>query len=90
MKNLHKLSAKLTAFAASAVMAVTSAGISAPAPVHAADNNYYEALAMSLYMYDANACGSGITDGPLTWRGDCHTYDGQAEIGQNGEQRRDL
>lgn len=81
MKNLHKLSAKLTAFAASAVMAVTSAGFTIPANVYAADNNYYEALAMSLYMYDANACGKGITDGPLTWRGDCHTYDEKASVG---------
>lgn len=81
MKNLHKLSAKLTAFAASAVMAVTSAGFTVPANVYAADNNYYEALAMSLYMYDANACGKGITDGPLTWRGDCHTYDEKASVG---------
>ena len=48
----------------------------------AADNpNYYEALAMSLYFYDSNACGTGITDGPLTWRGDCHTYDANASVG---------
>lgn len=81
MKKTTKFSAKLTAFAASAVMAFTSAGITVPANVHAADNNYYEALAMSLYMYDANACGSGITGGPLTWRGDCHTYDAKASVG---------
>lgn len=53
-------------------------GVSA---VAAGDPNYYEALAMSLYFYDSNACGSGITDGPLTWRGDCHTYDAQASVG---------
>lgn len=45
------------------------------------DPNYYEALAMSLYFFDSNACGTGITDGPLTWRGDCHTYDAQASVG---------
>ena len=81
MKNLAKLSRKLTAAAASAVMVLTSAAPMQPATAAAADNNYYEALAMSLYMYDANACGSGITDGPLTWRGDCHTYDAQASVG---------
>ena len=81
MKNLKKLSHKITATAASAVMAVTSLGVSAPAVVNATDKNYYEALAMSLYMYDANACGSGISDGPLTWRGDCHTYDSTASVG---------
>ena len=43
--------------------------------------NYGEALAMSLYFYDSNACGKGITGGPLTWRGDCHTYDDSAAVG---------
>lgn len=83
MKHLSKLSKKLTAAAASAVMALTSTASVQPVTVTAADtsNNYYEALAMSLYMYDANACGSGITDGPLTWRGDCHTYDAKASVG---------
>lgn len=45
-------------------------------------NNYGKALALSLYFFDANACGTGITDGPLTWRGDCHTYDGQASVAE--------
>lgn len=80
MKNFAKLPKKLTAAAASAVMALTSASIS-PVTANAADNDYYKALAMSLYMYDANACGNGITDGPLTWRGDCHTYDSAASVG---------
>lgn len=80
MKNFAKLPKKLTAAAASAVMALTSTSIS-PVTANAADNDYYKALAMSLYMYDANACGNGITDGPLTWRGDCHTYDSAASVG---------
>jgi hypothetical protein len=81
MKNLKKLSQKLTAAAASAVMAVTSMGVSVPTVANAEDKDYYKALAMSLYMYDANACGKGITDGPLTWRGDCHTYDSTCAVG---------
>ncbi len=44
------------------------------------DVNYAEALALSLYFFDANACGTGITDGPLTWRGDCHVYDSEASL----------
>ena len=75
-----KFTKKLTAMIASAVMAVSSipvVGMNASA----ADNNYYEALAMSLYFFDSNACGTNITDGPLTWRGDCHTYDAQASVG---------
>ena len=68
-----------------AMLAGQSALLSAPA-ASAADPNYGEALAMSLYFYDSNACGSGITGGPLTWRGDCHTYDGQASVsGLSGE-----
>ena len=82
MKHLSFIKKKLTAAAASAAIAATSAVFQAPSvTVSAAENNYYEALAMSLYMYDANACGKGITDGPLTWRGDCHTYDAEASIG---------
>ena len=69
-------------FAAAAVSAVMLAcTVSGPAPLSAAAEgsvNYGEALKMSLYFYDSNACGSGVTGGPLTWRGDCHTYDGQA------------
>ena len=81
MKNLKTLSKKLTAAAASAVMALTSLGVSVPAVANAEDKDYYKALAMSLYMYDANACGKGISDGPLTWRGDCHTYDSNCAVG---------
>ena len=90
MKNLAKLSKKLTAAAASAVMALTSTASIQPVTSAAADNNYYEALAMSLYMYDANACGSGITDGPLTWRGDCHTYDAEASVGDLGSSEKSI
>lgn len=90
MKNLAKLSKKLTAAAASAVMALTSTASIQPVTSAAADNNYYEALAMSLYIYDANACGSGITDGPLTWRGDCHTYDAEASVGDLGGSEKSI
>ncbi len=37
--------------------------------------NFAEALQLSLYYYDANRCGAGITGGWLEWRGDCHTED---------------
>ncbi len=64
----------------SSVIAVSSVP-AAVMNVSAADHNYMEALAMSLYFFDSNACGSGITGGPLTWRGDCHTYDAEASVG---------
>lgn len=75
-----KLTKKIAAAAASAAIAVSSIPVAA-LNTSAADHNYMEALAMSLYFFDSNACGSGITGGPLTWRGDCHTYDAEASVG---------
>ncbi len=37
--------------------------------------NYAEALQKSIYFYDAEKCGPGITGGRLEWRGDCHVGD---------------
>ena len=42
--------------------------------------NFAEALQLSLYFYDANRCGSGITGGWLEWRGDCHVEDGEVPL----------
>lgn len=44
---------------------------------HAADNdNYAKLLQYSLYFYDANMCGTQVSEKcQLTWRGDCHTSD---------------
>ncbi len=78
-----KISKRLVAMAASAVVAVSSLP-AATMNASAEDHNYMEALAMSLYFFDSNACGTGITDGPLTWRGDCHTYDQEAPVGDCG------
>ncbi|HRR75507.1 MAG TPA: glycoside hydrolase family 9 protein [Ruminococcus sp.] len=65
-----------TAIVASAIPAAASA----PVTNAAGDPNYAEALALSLYFFDANACGENITGGPLTWRENCHTYDSQADL----------
>ena len=37
--------------------------------------NFAEALQKSIYFYDAQKCGPGITGGRLEWRGDCHVDD---------------
>ncbi len=37
--------------------------------------NFAEALQKSIYFYDAEKCGPGVTGGRLEWRGDCHTTD---------------
>ncbi|KNY25033.1 glycoside hydrolase family 9 protein [Pseudobacteroides cellulosolvens] len=50
--------------------------ISFPATVNAEpEYNFAKALQLSLYFYDANKCGPGITGGRLEWRGDCHVED---------------
>ena len=61
----------------SALAAPLSANLSAPLTANAAENdNYAKLLQYSLYFYDANMCGSQVSErSRLTWRGDCHTSD---------------
>lgn len=68
----------------SSVMAADSstAGASAASDVEV---NFAKALQLSLYFYDANKCGSGITDGNLEWRGDCHTEDAAVPLKPMGD-----
>ena len=82
-KNKKKLKNRLVAGIMSAAMLTSvGAGMTVSIPVAAADNDYYEALALSLYFFDGNACGSDVSEGVLTWRGDCHTYDSKAAISE--------
>jgi len=46
----------------------------------ASDANYAEALQKSLYFYDAERCGPGVTGGRLEWRGDCHVEDTKIDL----------
>lgn len=40
------------------------------------DANFAKALQYSIYFYDANMCGTGVSENnEYTWRGDCHTQD---------------
>ncbi len=56
----HSGKSKKTAAAILSAAMLLSSGNALAAPVTAADgSNYGEALAMSLYFYDSNACGSG-------------------------------
>jgi len=78
MINLKKLRTRAAAFAGTAVIAASAVSYT---PASADSNpNYAEALALSLYFFDANECGSGVDDNALTWRGNCHTYDAQASL----------
>lgn len=49
-------------------------------PAAADSLNYGDALKLSLYFYDSNQCGTEVDDNPLTWRGNCHTYDAAASL----------
>ncbi|MBR0485476.1 MAG: glycoside hydrolase family 9 protein [Oscillospiraceae bacterium] len=51
-----------------------------PETVEPVDVNFAKALQLSLYFYDANKCGCGITGGNLEWRGDCHTEDAKVPL----------
>lgn len=44
------------------------------------ERNYAKLLQNSLYFYDANKCGIGVSDGCLSWRGDCHTSDAEVSL----------
>lgn len=77
----HILKKFLTAAVSTAMLATSFTVAGTTASVSAAtDSNYAEALELSLYFFDGNMCGSGVTDGALTWRGDCHTYDSTASL----------
>ncbi len=84
-RKVNKIAAALAgmAFAVSAVTApmpelknlsaVQEAAITASA---ADSDNYARLLQYSLYFYDANMCGTQVSEKTaLNWRGDCHTGD---------------
>lgn len=51
------------------------------------DYNYAKLLQYALYFYDANMCGSGVDENSLlSWRGDCHTFDGTTYTRSDGSQ----
>ena len=74
---MKKLKAKIASVLTACVML---SGTAAVVPTQAAETDYGDALKLSLYFYDANECGNEVDDNPLTWRGNCHTYDGTANI----------
>ncbi|MCG7212268.1 glycoside hydrolase family 9 protein [Paenibacillus mucilaginosus] len=55
------------------------------APSRAAEPyNYAEALQKSIYFYDAEKSGPGVTGGRLPWRGDSQLSDVRVPLGVNG------
>lgn len=84
---IKKICQKALALTASAVFCLSSVSVysSAEETTSAVDSNFAKALQMSLYFYDANKCGYGITDGNLEWRGDCHVEDAKVPLKPMGE-----
>ncbi|MCQ2468757.1 MAG: glycoside hydrolase family 9 protein [Ruminococcus sp.] len=77
---------RITAFLLSSVMAcaalpsVTLSASAAATPnkidYNEIDRNWAKLLQYSMFFYDANMCGTGISENNLLpWRGDCHIYD---------------
>ena len=84
---------RLKAFAVSAVTALSAVLLpSSPLPASAAatpdkadyyetDNNWAKLLQYTLYFYDANMCGTDVSENNrLSWRGDCHVYDAKVPM----------
>lgn len=82
MKKTAGLKKTLASFVSAATLfSCTVTGTMNFSTVTAAEGaNYAEALAMSLYFFDANECGTEVDDNCLTWRKNCHTYDAQASL----------
>lgn len=70
----------LAAFISIATLVTCTAGNVFTPVTAAGDVNYAEALAMSLYFFDGNECGTEVDNNCLTWRGNCHTYDAEAPL----------
>ncbi len=66
----------LVALASISVPLSTAVSNTAMLNASAVNDNYAKLLQYSLYLYDANMCGSDVgEDSQLTWRDDCHTGD---------------
>lgn len=83
---MKKIRKRLCAALAGTVLAATSLSGSYNAGAEVAENdtsNYAKALQYSLYFYDANMCGTDVSENTLlSWRGDCHTYDAQVTMNE--------
>ena len=82
MKNHGRRLSKITAFTTALLSAGAMMTSAMPMTVSAdsSDANFSDALALSLYFFDSNQCGTGVDDNPLTWRGNCHVSDATANL----------
>ncbi|MBQ8927070.1 MAG: glycoside hydrolase family 9 protein [Oscillospiraceae bacterium] len=77
------------AAAPSAVLpAVAATPISEVVNASGVEYDYARALQYSIYFYDANMCGTEVSENTrLFWRGDCHTYDAAVPLQPMNEDR---
>lgn len=73
---LNKIKAAAVSISVMAAALVSPITMSKDSADAAESINYAKALQYSLYLYDANMCGSEVGEkSQLDWRDDCHTYD---------------
>lgn len=73
---LNKIKAAAVSISVMATALVSPITMSKDSADAAESVNYAKALQYSLYLYDANMCGSEVGEkSQLDWRDDCHTYD---------------
>ncbi|MBR4509729.1 MAG: glycoside hydrolase family 9 protein, partial [Ruminococcus sp.] len=78
----------VAAVTASSALCIPSSGFTAVAEAnpdivdyYETDNNWAKLLQYTLFFYDANMCGTGVTDNNLlSWRGNCHVYDSKVPM----------
>lgn len=85
-----KTAKKISALAAAAVTALTASvtgytSMAATTPDVAdyfeTENNWAKLLQYTLHFYDANMCGTDVSENNrLSWRGDCHVYDSKVPM----------
>ena len=67
--------------ASSAVVFPASDSFTQTVNAAGAEINYAKALQYSMYFYDANMCGTEVSENTqYTWRSDCHTYDAKLPL----------
>ena len=87
---LKKLTAALVGLVmgVSALPAWSASAAATPgkADYYEVDANWAKLLQYSMYFYDANMCGTDVSENNLLpWRGDCHTCDAKVPLQPMGD-----
>lgn len=82
MKLLQNKIRKLLSIAiCGAMLAGMSSAVSITINAETEEANFARALQYSIYFYDANMCGTDVSENNrYSWRGNCHTYDAMVEM----------